>query len=148
MNMKPAIVEYCGTESDEFTPGRRYQAFFLEYWEGNRNSLHVRGNDGLITDFNLLEDFVIISDEDHVLNTDEATVLCLTHIFDESISAIKYGKEYKAIGRDKDGLYLVEDESGCCYFYSSVYFRVLQDEHGILERQSVYYSYNGGKGLS
>jgi len=57
--MKPAIVEYQGRSSKKFTKGKQYEAFFLEYWEGVRNSLHVRGNDGRVTDFNPFEYFAI-----------------------------------------------------------------------------------------
>lgn len=143
--MKPAIVKYIGDESDRFIKGKCYEAFFLEYWEGDRDSLHVRGEDGEITDFNLFSDFEVISDEDNLLNDHEATVRCLTHDYDDLVSGLTYGKEYKAIGRDKDGLYLVMDDSYCCYFYSPDIFEVVEDEHGILERRSVYYSFHGGR---
>lgn len=113
----------------------------MEYWQGQRNSLHVRGNDGKITDFNLLEDFVVLSDEDNLLNDYEATVRCITDRYDD-ISLVS-GSVYKAIGRDKDGLYLVMDESSDCYFYPADAFEVIYDEHGILTRRSVYYNYNG-----
>ncbi len=143
--MKPAIVQYHGKACAKFTPGRQYEAYFIEYWEGVRSSLHVRGNDGIITDFNALEDFSVLSDEDHLLNDYEAVLLCVTHRYDEPFSGITYGKTYKAIGRDKDGLYLVMDNSYCCYFYPPELFQVLRDDHGILGRQSVYYSFHGGK---
>ena len=32
---------------------------FIEYCEGERTSIHVRGNDGTITDFNPFEDFEV-----------------------------------------------------------------------------------------
>ena len=57
---------------------------------------------------------------------------------------MNYGSEYKAIGRDKDGMYLVMDESYCCYFYEPDCFEVIEDKHGILSRRSVYHSYDGG----
>ena len=47
-------------------------------------------------------------------------------------AGLTYGKEYKAIGRDKDGLYLVMDNSYCCYFYSPECFEIVSDEYGIL----------------
>ena len=28
----PARVKYIGTDSDKFTTGKEYEAFFLEYW--------------------------------------------------------------------------------------------------------------------
>ena len=142
--LKPAIVRYNGVNNKKFTNGNCYEAYFLEYWEGERDSLHVRGNDGKVTDFNPFEDFVVISDEDNLLNDFEAIVKCKTHSFDDELLCIKYGKEYRAIGCDKDGLFLVKDESGCCYFYSPENFEVISDEHGILSRRSVYYSFNGG----
>ena len=141
---KPAIVRYIGTSDEQFTNGQTYEAFFVEYWEGERNSLHVRGNNGRVTDFNPLEDFEIISDEDNLLNFNEATVRCITHEFDDLLSGVTYGEEYKESGRDKDGMYLVLDDSNCCYFYPASDFEIVADEHNILSRRSVYYSYNGG----
>ena len=104
---------------------KRYEAFFLEYWEGVRNSLHVRGNDGRITDFNTFEDFIVISDDDNLLNDKEATVRCITHRFDNMIGGLTYGEEYKAIGRDKAGMIIVKDDSACCYFYNSSGFVIV-----------------------
>jgi hypothetical protein len=138
-NLRPAIVRYAGVKNEKFTPGNEYEAFFVEYWQGQRNSLHVRGNDGKITDYNSFEDFVVLSDEDNLLNDYEATVRCITDKYDD-ISLVS-GSVYKAIGCDKDGLYLVMDESFDCYFYPSEDFEIVCDEHGILKRQSIYYSY-------
>ena len=140
---KPAIVRYIRRSNKNFTKGKQYEAFFIEYWEGVRNSLHVRNNDGVITDFNPLEDFEIVSDEDHVLNNHEAIVRCITHKHEDLISGLLFGKEYIAIGCDKDGLYLVKNESGCCYFYSPLDFEIVYDEHGILSKRSVFYNYYG-----
>ena len=142
--MKPAIVEYRGVSDDNFTFGKKYEAYFLEYWQGVRNSLHVRRNDGLVTDFNPFEDFTVISDEDNLLNDYEATVRCVTHRFEfkSRLSYIIFGKEYAAIGRDKDGFFLVKDESYDCYFYNPTDFVIVDDPHGILSKRSVYYSYD------
>lgn len=142
--MKPAIVEYKGISNEKFTNGQRYEAFFLEYWEGVRDSLHVRGNDGRVTDFNPFEDFIVISDDDNLLNDFEATVRCTTHRLDDLIGGLTFGEEYKAIGRDKAEMFLVKDDSACCYFYNPSDFTILDDPHGILTRRSVYYSYYGG----
>ena len=142
--MEPAIVKYNGMSNQKFTQGKKYEAFFLEYWEGVRNSLHVRGDDGLVTDFNRFEDFTVLSDEDNLLNDFEAIVRCVTHAYDDELFDLNDGSEYKAIGRDKDGMYLVMDESFCCYFYEPDCFEVVEDNHGILSRRSVYYSYGGG----
>lgn len=107
--------------------GKCYEAFFLEYWEGERDSLHVRGNDGRVTDFNKFEDFTVISDEENLLNDYEAIVKCVTHAYDGELFDLNYGSLYKAIGRDKDGMYLVMDESFCCYFYDPNCFEVVED---------------------
>ena len=139
----PAIVRYIGNSNKQFTNGNQYEAFFLEYWQGVRNSLHVRNNSGEITDFNRFEDFEIISDEDNVLNFYEATVRCTSHQFDGVDLELRYGKEYKAIGCDKDGYFLVMDESYDCYFYPPEFFEIINDEHGILAQRSVYYNYSG-----
>jgi len=143
--MKPAVVKYNGIDNDRFTHGHLYDAYFLEYWEGKRDSMHVRGDDGDITDFNHFEDFSIVSDEDNLLNDYEAIVRSISHKTDEIIGGLTFGKEYRAIGRDKDGMFLVMDDSFCCYFYNPDNFEIIDDPHGILERQSVYYSYSGGK---
>ncbi|MBR6030033.1 MAG: hypothetical protein IKP40_13190 [Clostridia bacterium] len=142
--MKPAIVEYKGISNEKFTAGKRYEAFFLEYWEGVRNSLHVRGNDGRVTDFHPFEDFIVIADDDNLLNSYEARIRCVTHRLDGLIGGLTYGEEYKAIGRDKAGLFLVKDDSACCYFYDPSDFIILDGPHGILAKRSVYYSYHGG----
>lgn len=144
MSMKPAIVCYNGYTNKKFTHGKTYEAFFLEYWEGVRDSLHVRGDNGEITDFNHFEDFTVVSDEDNLLNEYEAIVRCVTHDYDDDLLDLNYGKEYKAIGRDKDGYYLVMDESYCCYYYDPTDFEIIEDKHGILSRTSVYCSYYGG----
>lgn len=142
--MTPAIVKYIGKDNKKFTHGKTYDAYFVEYWEGKRNSLHVRGDDGRVTDFNPLEDFEVISDEDNLLNDYEAVVCCKTHEYEDDIIGLTYGKTYKAIGRDREGLYLVMDNSYCCYFYPPDIFDISKDDHGILNRRSVYYSYHGG----
>lgn len=111
-----------------------YEAYFIEYWEGERTSLHVRGNDSTITDFNHLEDFEIISDEGNLLNNYKATVQCITHKYDHLICGITFGKEYKVIGRDSDGHYLVLDESNCCYFYPNDVLKIIDDPYGILKK--------------
>ena len=144
-NKTPAIVRYDGESNNKFTKGKKYEAYFLEYWEGERNSLHVRGDNGKITDFNPFEDFTVISDLDNVLNRYEAIVQCKTHEYENMVTGLTYGKKYKAIGCDKDGLFLVMDNSYSCYFYSPDEFDIIEDKYGILSRRSVYYSfYNDG----
>ncbi len=142
-DLKPAIVKYVGKDTQKFTNGKQYEAYFLEYWQGVRNSLHVRNDSGVITDFNPFEEFEIISDTDNVLNLYEAIIRCITHKYDDMIMGLRYGKEYKAIGCDKDGFYLVMDESYECYFYPADIFEIVSDEHGILSHRSIYYNYNG-----
>ena len=139
----PAIVQYTGNSNKQFTKGKQYEAFFVEYRQGVRNSLHVRNNSGEITDFNRFEVFEVISDEDNVLNSYEALVRCITHKFNDIISGLRYEKEYKAIGCDKDGYFLVMDESCDCYFYPPEFFEIINDEHVILSQRSIYYNYSG-----
>lgn len=131
---KPAVVKYIAKSNHKFTKGKLYKAYFIEYWEGERTSLHVRGNDGTITDFNHLEDFEIISDEGNLLNNYEATVQCITHQYDHLICGITFREEYKAIGKDKNVLLLVVDDSYCCYFDSNIVFKIIDDPYGILEK--------------
>ena len=141
---KPTVVRYNAKSNRKFTRGKLHKAYFIEYWEGERTSLHVRGNDGTITDFNHLEDFEIISDEGNLLNNYEATVQCITHQYDHLICGITFGEEYKAIGKDKNGLLLVMDDSYCCYFYPNMVFKIIDDPYGILEKTSVCYNHRGG----
>ena len=54
-----------------------------------------------------LEDFELISDEDNLLNDYYAVVRCITHKYEEVIIGLTCGMEYKAIGRDKNGYYLI-----------------------------------------
>lgn len=137
----PAKVKYNGKATKRFTPGRIYDAYLVEYWQGVRNSLHVKGNDDKITDFNSLEDFEIVEDIDDVLNLNEAIVECITHDFDNESFCIKYGQQYKAIGMDREGLYLVMDDSFDCRFYRAECFKIIDDKHEILKSKSIYYSY-------
>lgn len=141
---KPAVVRYNAKSNRKFTKGKLYEAYFIEYWEGERTSLHVRVNDGTITDFNPLEDFEVISDEGNLLNDYEATVQCITHKYDHLMCCVTFGKEYKAIGRDKNGLLLVMDDSYSCYFYPNDVFKIIDDPYRILEETSVYYNFRGG----
>ena len=137
------FVSTCNKKSQyKFKKNHMYKAYFLEYWEGVRNSLHVEGEDGIIQDFIPLEDFEVIEDVDNVLTLDEALVKCIVHTAEPDLE-LKYGHIYKAIGQDKDGMYLVMDESYCCYFYPSDYFEIVEDEKRILSCQSVYYSCSG-----
>ena len=103
--------------------------------------MHVKDNRGEITDFDPFEDFEIISDEDNVLTTYEAIIECLTHNFDDKLFDIKYGKQYKALGMDKDGYYLIMDESYDCYFYPAGYFKIIDDNFDLLSRRTLYYNY-------
>lgn len=138
---KLAKVKYMGAKEKNLTPDKIYDAFFVEYWQGTRNSLHIRDDSGQITDFHPREEFEIIEDPDDVLTLKEAIVECITNRFDGELFGIRPGKQYKAIGRDRNGMFLVMDESLDCYFYPSDFFVVVEDEHGILERKSIYYSY-------
>ena len=140
---KYATVKYKAESTELFTKGKSYKAFFVEYWQGERNSLNVMANDGEIHDYIALEDFEIKKDADNVLNMFEAEVKCITHDYDDETLALNYGTVYKAIGCDIDGLYLVMDESHDCYFYPPHCFEVISDPHEILTCQSVYYSFYG-----
>ena len=147
--MRPAIVKYTGNElndddNGQFTVGKEYEAFFVEYWQGVRNSLHVRNNFGDIVDFIPFEDFIVVSDQDGVLTMDEAIVRCITHRLDDIQLGLNYGHEYRAVGMDIDGNYLVMDESYDCYFYPKTDFEIVDDPRGLLSRISVYYSYERG----
>ena len=140
-NKTPAVARFIGKTNNKFSTGKEYRAFLLEYWQGNRDSLHVQGNDEKITDFNAIAEFEVISDKDNVLNKHEAIVRCVTKRFQNELFGIKFGNQNKAIGADKNGYYLVMDESYDCYFYPSTDFEIIEDEHGILSCCSLYYNY-------
>ena len=140
---KHAIVRYIAESTELFTKGQTYKAFFIEYWQGKRDSLHVKANDGKIHDYVHFGNFEIIEDVNNVLNMYEAEVKCITHDYDDELLEIKYGQVYKAIGCDIDGLYLIMDESMDCYFYHPNCFEIIDDPQGILNDQSVYYSFYG-----
>lgn len=115
-----------------FEKDKIYNAYFLEYWQGNRDSLHVKGENGGINDFVSLSDFEILEDVEDVLNTKEAIVKCITHEHDNKLFDLTYGKEYKAIGFDLYGRYLVMDDSWDCYLYLPKEFEIISDPHQIL----------------
>ena len=114
-----------------FLARQLYNAYFLEYWQGKRDSLIVKGEDGKIADFIPLCDFEITEDCDGVLHTHEATVRCTTDRYRD----LQCGKEYIALGYSIYGNYLVKDESGDCYFYLGDCFDILQDPNGILDKE-------------
>ncbi len=124
----------------KFTRGQIYDAFFLEYWCGKRESLHVIDNQGELTDFNDINDFEIVSDPDHLLNLHEAIVLCLSNAYDE-IFELKCGKTYTAIGRDKGRMFLIKDETGDCYFYPAYHFKIIEDKYEILSHKTLYFDF-------
>lgn len=129
-----------------FAVGKLYPAYFLEFWQGERTSLHVKNNLGEITDFNHLEDFEVVKDVDDVLNTKEAIVRCITHKFDDKLFDLNCGNEYVAIGvtnkQFSDFDYLVVDESHDCYFYPAAYFEVISDPYGLLDKETGQYVYD------
>lgn len=141
--MRPAKVMYIGKACylfTNFTKGKIYDAYFLDFWHGSRCILHVKGDDGSIDRNCELTDFFIISDSDNVLNTFEATVK-----FDDDGSAKKFpdltiGHSYRALGCDKDGYFLVIDDSCESYFYKSSHFRIICDPHDLLCKPTIYFS--------
>ncbi|MBM6967399.1 hypothetical protein [Pseudoramibacter alactolyticus] len=138
---KPARVRYIGKKNERLSPLTVYNAYFLEYWQGVRNALHVLDDTGEIFNFNRFEDFEVLSDPDGVLNDDEALVQCAVCRYEGDLPDLIADKVYKAIGCDKNGYYLVMDESWDCYFYPPDAFQVIDDPQNILCRQSIYYSF-------
>lgn len=97
-------MRYDDPSTEEFTQVEVYSAYLLEYWKRKRDSLHVKGNSNKISDFKPFEEFEIVEDDDEVFNLHEVTVRCVTHRYDEMVTGLKFGREYKAISRDRDGL--------------------------------------------
>lgn len=140
--LKSAIVRFVGNQDNckldrsekyRFINGHLYNAYFLEYWQGERTSLHVKGEDGEVSDFNPFDDFEVIEDCDNVLNDHEAIVRCVTHDYDEKLFDLTYGHKYKAIGFDINGMFLVMDDSYDCYFYPCNKFEIVKDPYGVLD---------------
>lgn len=129
-----------------FLPGEIYPAYFLEYWQGKRESLHVVDALGERGHYIPLRDFEIVEDKDDVLNLKEAVIRCITHKFDEKLFGLSYGKEYIALGRcgrkDTKGGYLVMDESRDCYCYTQHYFEIVSDPYGLLDEDTGQYVYD------
>ena len=143
----PAKVEYVGgtNKLNTFTVGNAYSAYFVEYWDGKRDNLHVRNNAGQIVDFVPMGDFRIISDPNGVLELDKEAHVRYIVKDEPDPESLKYGKSYRALGCDKDGFYLVEDETGYCYFFEASNFEVVYDPYGLLSTESLYYSLYGDK---
>ncbi len=145
--MRPAKVRFIGDDyrhEGHFTQGQVYDAYFLEYWNGLRNSLHVMDNAGNIQDFKPLEDFEVLEDPDNLLSQAEAVVRCVGPTLRSRGGGVIHGEEYIAIGRDVDGLYLVKDNSDNCFFYPPDLFEVVSDPEHILDHLSLYYSAESG----
>lgn len=149
LGCEKSAYRYCrdcnqcaGTDSFLFTKGAKYNAYFLEYWQGERTSLHIKGENGEIVDFVPLEDFEVLADVDNVLSTKEAVVRCITQKYDKEIFDLNYGCEYKAIGFDKNGLLLVMDESYDCYFYPRNVFTIVSDPDNVLNPQFNHHIYD------
>lgn len=140
LGCKKTCYAYCrdckqcrGSNQYRFIYGHLYNAYFLEFWQGERTSLHIKGEDGKIEDFIPFEDFEVVSDEDNVLNDNIAIVCCNTHNFEnEPLEDLTFGKEYKTIGFNEDNQLLVMDNTWDCYFYSRKYFDVIEDPNSIL----------------
>lgn len=132
----------CSTATvSRFYNGKIYNAYFLEYWQGERNSLHVMGEDGIIDDYIPLADFEIVEDADGVLGKNEAIVRCVSSAGDDEFG-ITFGKEYKALGVNKNGAYLIMDNSTDCYFYSKDNFEIVSDPCGVLDPETSGYVYD------
>ena len=135
----PAKVIYIGdngTARSDFTIGNEYDAYLLEYQRGVRNILHVRNNYGIIVDHVPLNEIKVVSDPSEILQFKEAVVIFITQ--ENKFPKLKYGKQYRAIGCDKDGYYLVEDDSRSCFFYESSHFKIKSDPDDILSHETVY----------
>lgn len=141
--MSIAKVRYIGKSNRDFTNGNTYDAYCIEFVEGVRDGIVVKNNDGYKKDLNHLRDFEILNDPDNVLNSYYAVVECTTHDYDDEFLAVLYGKLYKAIGQDKYGNYLIEDDEMCCYFYSCKDFQIIYDPHFLLGHTSIEYDYGG-----
>ncbi|MCC8163331.1 MAG: hypothetical protein LIO86_09280 [Lachnospiraceae bacterium] len=114
----PAKVKYIGSEGNsKFTANQIYDAYFIEYWVGERKSLHVKGNDGKITDFNELADFVVLEDKGNVLNFYEAKVKCITDKFQNVVCGVTKGKEYPVAACQS----YTHDSRNCQYCYESFF---------------------------
>lgn len=147
-----AKVKYIGEDNWEFTNGKIYDAYFVEYCNGKRKNLHVKCDED-IEYFAKMGDFTIVEDKYNVLNNDEAIVECTQDYVGEfrridyedtakvRRGTITCGKKYRAIGRTRNGLLLVMDDLQECRFYPPECFKIISDETGILEKENEYMDY-------
>ena len=141
---EPATVRYLGKSTDNIVHGKCYKAFFIEYWEAERENLHVLDETGEIKYWYLMEDFEIIEDKDNVLNLYSAKVKCVTHKYSrERIVELQYGQIYEAIAVSSDGYYLVHTGSHN-YYYPPKDFEVLEDPHEVLKHKLHFLWYGVG----
>ena len=124
-------------EYSYFDKGKIYEAFFLEFLQGDRISLYVRANSGNIEHFVHIKDFEVIEDSDNVLNMFEAIVRSKEDCREGTIFGIIEGQEYRAIGLGRNIFsnlaYFVMDESYDNYFYPSELFDIISDPNEILD---------------
>ncbi|MDD3242463.1 MAG: hypothetical protein PHD32_01915 [Eubacteriales bacterium] len=136
---RPAAVRFVGNGQGEngksdpnFTLGRVYPAYFLEYSRGRRSALHVSCDGGTVFCGAPLERFEVILDLDGALTTPEAVVRCVK----PARGSLTPGRMYRALGyeRGRDGspVYLVEDDSGRSQFYPAQCFEILVDHQSVL----------------
>jgi len=121
-----------------FNKDKIYEAFFLEFLQGDRVSLYVRTDSGQIEHFVHIDDFEVIEDPDNVLNKFEAIVRSKKDCREGTIFGIIKGKEYRAIGLGRNILssdlaYFVMDESHDNYYYPSDLFDIISDPNAILD---------------
>ena len=138
---EPATVRYVGETTESIIHGKCYKAFFIEYWEAEREKLLVVDETGELDDWYLLEDFEILEDKDNVLNFNSAKVRCISQKYNGAyIVDPEFGKVCEAIAVSKDGFYLIHAGSHN-YYYPPEDFEVLEDPYGVLKHRLPFLRY-------
>ena len=150
---RPAIVRFIGDEEStmcysghELKHGHHYLAFFVEYWETERDNVYIKNDSGKIDYWYQLEDFEIVEDKDGSLELYSAKVKCINPNYSgQHIVDPEYGEVCEAVGISREGYYLVYAGSHN-YYYPPDDFVIIEDPHGILNKHKrnwfIYYGWD------
>ena len=138
---RPAIVRFIGDEEStkcysghELKHDHYYLAYFVEYWETERDNVNIKNDSGKIDYWYELKDFKIYEDKDGSLELYSAIVRCINPSYSrQNIVDPEYGDICEAVGISRDGYYLVYAGSHN-YYYPPEDFEIMEDQHGILDK--------------
>jgi len=150
---RPAVVKFIGrpeeydiSQRNDLIRGHFYLAYFVEYWETERNNVHIKNERGKIDYWYKLNDFEIIEDKDGALSLDSAVVRCIDPSYSpKNINIVdpEYGEVCEAVAISRDGYYLIHSGSHN-YYYPRKDFEIIEDPKGILDPHKRNYFLNYG----